>query len=136
MTRRPPRDVRPGRPVVFSDAPIDFGLSIKVLFKLPLRQTAGMVASLLRLAGLDWLLPYFFSLCRRQKTLSVQVLYGRADGPLNLLVDNNGSFVILFQHQCTDEPDHGLTVREDPDDIGALLDRLVNALQRVVAVKL
>ena len=33
---------------------IQFCLSIKVLFKLPLRQTAGMVASLLRLAGLDW----------------------------------------------------------------------------------
>ena len=27
---------------------------IKILFKLPLRQTAGMVASLLKLAGLDW----------------------------------------------------------------------------------
>ena len=54
MTWRAPRDGRPGRPPVFSDAAIQFCLSIKVLFKLPLRQTAGMVASLLRLAGLDW----------------------------------------------------------------------------------
>ena len=45
---------RRGRPPVFSDAAIQFCLSIKVLFKLPLRQTAGMVASLLRLAGLNW----------------------------------------------------------------------------------
>ena len=37
-----PHDGRPGRPSVFSDAAIQFCLSIKVLFKLPLRQTAGM----------------------------------------------------------------------------------------------
>ncbi len=59
---------------------------IKVLFKLPLRQTAGMVASLLRLAGLDWPVPDYSTLCRRQKTLKVQIPYRRSDGPLNLLV--------------------------------------------------
>jgi len=31
-----------GRPAVFSDAAIQFCLTIKVLFKLPLRQTTGM----------------------------------------------------------------------------------------------
>jgi hypothetical protein len=66
MTWRAPRDGRPGRPAVFSDAAIQFCLSIKVLFKLPLRQTAGMVASLLRLAGLDWPVPDFSTLCRGQ----------------------------------------------------------------------
>ena len=75
---------------MFSDAAIQFCLSIKVLFKLPLRQTAGMVASLLRLAGLDWPVPDFSTLCRRQKTLAVQIPYRRADGPLNLLVDSTG----------------------------------------------
>ncbi len=49
-----------------------------------------MVASLLRLAGLDWPVPDFSTLCRRQKTLAVQVPYHRADGPLNLLVDSTG----------------------------------------------
>jgi len=38
MTWLAPRDGRPGRPAVFSDAAIQFCLSIKVLFKLPLRQ--------------------------------------------------------------------------------------------------
>lgn len=42
-----------GRPPGFSDAAVQFCLSIKVLFRLPQRQTAGMVASLLRLAGLE-----------------------------------------------------------------------------------
>ena len=79
-----------GRPPVFSNAAIQFCLSIKVLFKLPLRQTAGMVASLLRLAGLDWPVPDYSTLCRRQKTLNVQIPYRRAGGPLNLLVDSTG----------------------------------------------
>lgn len=90
MTWHAPRDGRPGRPPIFSDAVIQFCLSIKVLFKLPLRQTGGMVASLLKLAGLDWPVPDFSTLCRRQKTLAVQIPYRRADGPLNLLVDSTG----------------------------------------------
>ncbi|MFA3920924.1 IS5 family transposase [Ruegeria hyattellae] len=90
MTWLAAHEGRPGRPPVFSNAAIQFCLSIKVLFKLPLRQTAGMVASLLRIAGLDWPVPDFSTLCRRQKTLAVQIPYRRANGPLNLLVDSTG----------------------------------------------
>ena len=86
MTWLAPHEGRRGRPPVFSNAAIQFCLSITVLFKLPLRQTAGMVASLLRLAGLDWPVPDFSTLCRRQKTLAVQIPYRRAEGPLDLLV--------------------------------------------------
>ena len=85
-----PHEGRAGRPPVFSNVAIQFCLSIKVLFKLPLRQTAGMVASLLHLAGLDWPVPDYSTLCRRQKTLKVQIPYRRAGGPLNLLVDSTG----------------------------------------------
>ena len=90
MAWHAPHEGRPGRPPVFSNAAIQFCLSIKVLFKLPLRQTAGMVASLLRLAGLDWPVPDYSTLCRRQKTMKVQIPYRRAGGPLNLLVDSTG----------------------------------------------
>ena len=48
MTWLAPPDGSLGRPAVFSDAAIQFCLTIKVLFKLPLRQTTGMVASLAR----------------------------------------------------------------------------------------
>lgn len=67
MAWRAPHDGRPGRPAVFSDAAVQFWLSVKILFKLPLRQTSGMVASLLTLAGLDWPVPDFSTLCRRQR---------------------------------------------------------------------
>jgi hypothetical protein len=94
MAWHAPHEGRPGRPPVFSNAAIQFCLSIKVLCRLPLRQTAGMVASLLRLAGLDWPVPDYSTLCRRQKTLKVQIPYRRGGGPLNLLVDSTGIKVL------------------------------------------
>ena len=57
MTWLAPHHGSPGRPAVFSDAAIQFCLTIKVLFKVPVRQTTGMVASLLKLSGLDWTVP-------------------------------------------------------------------------------
>jgi hypothetical protein len=36
-----------------------------------MRQSLGLVESLLRLAGLDWRVPNFSTVCRRQKTLRV-----------------------------------------------------------------
>ncbi|SMX50935.1 hypothetical protein MAA8898_05142 [Maliponia aquimaris] len=86
MTWHAPHEGRPGRPPVFSNSAIQFCLSIKVLFRLPLRQTAGMVVRLRRLAGLDWPVPDYSTQCRRQKTLKMQIPYRRADGPLHLLV--------------------------------------------------
>ena len=50
---------RRGRPATFSDAAIQTCLMLKALFGLPLRQTTGLVASLLRLAKLDWPVPDF-----------------------------------------------------------------------------
>jgi hypothetical protein len=90
MTWLAPHDDKPGRPEVISDAAIRFCLAIKVLSKQPLRQTTGMVASPLKMANLDWAVPDFTPLCRRQKTLAVQSPDRRADGPLNLLVDSTG----------------------------------------------
>jgi hypothetical protein len=38
-------------------------------------QTTGFVESLLRLVGLDWAVPDFSTLSRRQKTLAVTIPY-------------------------------------------------------------
>jgi hypothetical protein len=56
---------RRGRPTAFSNAAIQACLMLKALFGLPLRQTTGLVASLLRLAKLNWPVPDFSTLCRR-----------------------------------------------------------------------
>lgn len=83
-------DGRPGRPLRFSDRAIEFCLTLKGLFQLPLRQVTGLTQSLLRMAGLDWPAPDYTTLCRRQKSLSVD-LGGRPNaGGLHLLVDSTG----------------------------------------------
>ena len=46
--------------------------------------------SLLKMAELDLTVPDHTTLCRRQKTMAVQIPYRRAGGPLNLLVDSTG----------------------------------------------
>lgn len=79
-----------GRQPVFTDAAIQACLTLKALFGLPLRQTTGLVASLLELAGLDWPVPDFSTLGRRQKTLTVHIPYRPSTGALHLLIDSTG----------------------------------------------
>ena len=57
---------------------------------MPLRQTTGLVASFLRLAGLDWPVPDFSTLSRRQKGLNVAIPYRPSTGALHLLIDCTG----------------------------------------------
>lgn len=79
-----------GRQPDYSDAAIQTCLTMKVLFGMALRQTTGFVESLLRLIGLDWAVPDFSTLSRRQKTLAVNIPYRGSKGPLHLLIDSTG----------------------------------------------
>ncbi|PYE85526.1 DDE family transposase [Pseudoroseicyclus aestuarii] len=80
------------------DAAVQACLTIKVLFGLVdvdapsvrARYTAGFVASLLKLAGLEWPVPDASTLCRCQKRLDVQLPNRNSGGPLHLLVDSTG----------------------------------------------
>ncbi|MTJ05050.1 MAG: IS5 family transposase [Sediminimonas qiaohouensis] len=40
--------------------------------------------------GLNWAVPDFSTLCRRQRTLDVRLPYSGGTGPLNLLIDSTG----------------------------------------------
>ncbi|UOA15884.1 IS5 family transposase [Sulfitobacter dubius] len=79
-----------GRQPIYSDAAIQTCLTMKVLFGMALRQTTGFVESLLRLSGLDWSVPDFSTLSRRQKSLAVNIPYRGFEGPLHLLIDSTG----------------------------------------------
>ncbi|KIA80876.1 transposase [Chromobacterium piscinae] len=79
-----------GRTPTFSDAAIQFCLTIKCLFNLALRQAVGMVQSLLKLAGLDWLTPDYSTVCRRQKHLQVAIPCRPSTTGLHLLIDSTG----------------------------------------------
>jgi hypothetical protein len=72
----------------YSDGAIQTSLTMKVLFGMALRQTTGFVESLLRFIGLDWAVPDFSTLSRRQKALKINISYRGSQGPLHLLIDN------------------------------------------------
>ena len=75
---------------MFSAAAIQTCLTLRALFGLPLRQVSGMVASLLALAGLDWPVPDYSTLCRRQKGLLVAIAHRPGTGALHLPIDSTG----------------------------------------------
>ncbi len=79
-----------GRSQTFSDEAVQFCLSIKCLFNLPLRHAMGMTQSLLHLAGLNWAVPDYSTISRRQKTLQVAIGAVPATTGLHLLVDSTG----------------------------------------------
>jgi hypothetical protein len=55
-----------------------------------LRQTTGLVASLADARPLNWPVPDFSTLCRRQNDLGVTIPYRSSTGALPLLVDSTG----------------------------------------------
>ena len=81
---------RRGRQRTYSDAAIQTCLSMKALFGMALRQTTGLVESLLRLVGLACAVSDFSTLSRRQKTLAVNIPCREPKDPPHLLIDSTG----------------------------------------------
>ncbi len=82
----------PGGQARYSDLAIETSLILRAVFHQPLRQTEGLVGSLLGLMGLDLPVPDPSTLSRRARTLAMppQVAPRTASGPVHLLVDSTG----------------------------------------------
>ena len=70
----------------YSDLAIETALTLRILFHLPLRQTEGFVASILRLMDLDLRSPDHSTLSRRAKQLDVQLAAVGRGKSIHLLV--------------------------------------------------
>ena len=88
--RAQPRTTQGGQPS-YSSLAILTALTLKAVFRLALRQTEGLISSVIGLLGLDLAVPDHSTLCRRAETLEVPRPQARRDGePLHLLVDSTG----------------------------------------------
>jgi hypothetical protein len=67
------RTGKKGRPLEYSDLSIQCCLTLKMIYRLPLRATQGFVGSLLELLKLPLTTPDYSSLCKRQKTLTLKI---------------------------------------------------------------
>src|SRR5215210_1262017 len=91
-----PRTTPGGQPH-YSDLAILTALTLKAVFRLALRQTEGLIGSLIGLLGLDLSVPDHTTLSRRAETLEVprprsdsRTDAGRDPEPVHLLVDSTG----------------------------------------------
>jgi hypothetical protein len=83
-----PRTTRGGQPP-YSALAIRTALTLRAVFRLALRQTEGLIGSILRLLGLDLAVPDHSTLSRRAETLEMPRPISRT-GPVHLLVDSTG----------------------------------------------
>ena len=87
----PPTNGRRGGQPRYSNLAILAALTVRMVFHLPLRQTEGFVASLLRLMELDLSVPDHTTLSRRNKSVDVSLRTRTAhDGAIHLIVDSTG----------------------------------------------
>src|SRR3954469_14044120 len=81
----------PGGQPHYSDLAITTALTLKAVFRLALRQTEGLIGSVIRLLGLDLATPDHTTLSRRAETLEVPRPRSDSDAePVHLLVDSTG----------------------------------------------
>ena len=84
-----PRTTSGGQPR-YSALAIQTALTLRAVFRLALRQTEGLIGSILQLLGLDLAVPDHSTLSRRAETLEVPKPCPSSRGPVHLLVDSTG----------------------------------------------
>src|SRR6201995_4867623 len=87
-----PRTSRGGQ-AWYSPLAILTALALRAVFRLALRQTEGLIGSIIKLLGLTLAVPNYSTLSRRAKTLDVPRLRsssGAEPEPVHLLVDSTG----------------------------------------------
>jgi hypothetical protein len=87
--RAEPRITRGGQ-AHYSALAIRTALTLRAVFRLALRQTEGLIGSILKLLGLDLAVPDHSTLSRRAETLEVPRPCASSGGPVHLLVDSTG----------------------------------------------
>jgi transposase len=154
----PPRCGRRGRPLQYSAIAIETGMMLRLAFGRPWRQTEGMLASIMRLLGLDLPVPDHTAFSRRSAGLTVGKTVRPATGLVNVVIDSTGLKVFgtgewqrekhggkghrtwRKLHLAVD-PDTGeiaaseLTTTEDGDasQVGPLLDEISGPIASVTA---
>ena len=84
-----PRTTPGGQPS-YSDLAITTALLLRAVFRLALRQTEGLLASILHLLGVDLPVPDHSTIARRARTVTPPSVPRSSGGPLHLLVDSTG----------------------------------------------
>ena len=91
---RPAPSGQPGGQQRFSDLAIETALTLRLVFRLPLRQTEGFLRSVLALMRADLEAPDHTTLSRRSQELTVELDRVPANEPIDLIVDSTGLSIV------------------------------------------
>jgi len=78
----------------FSDHAIETALTLRLVFRFPLRQTEGFLRSILSLMDLELEAPDHTTVSRRSQQLDVDLRHTAEDGPIHLIVDSTGLSIV------------------------------------------
>lgn len=81
---------RRGASNTYSDLAIQCALTLKAVYRLPLRATQGFLTSLLQLMDIPLRSPHYSTWCRRQQALEVAIGRPASAGARHLVVDATG----------------------------------------------
>jgi len=79
-----------GKPIFYTDTAILCMATLEEVYGLPLRATEGLTRSVLHLLGMELEVPCYTTLCRRRRSLEVEMPRLRKSEPLHLVVDSTG----------------------------------------------
>jgi hypothetical protein len=86
-----PTRTTPGGQPVYSDLAIEMCLTLRMVFKQPLRQTQGLMRSIAKLLGVYITVPHFTTMSRRGNGLSLPPqITSKSATPVHLVVDSTG----------------------------------------------
>ena len=85
---------RRGAPRKYTDLAIETALALRLVFRLPLRQTEGFLRSLLDLMGLSLDAPDHTTLSRRNKTINAKLIPIVSKKPIHLIIDSTGLSIV------------------------------------------
>ena len=142
----------------FKDAAIQTSLMLRTAFKLALRQTEGLMTSVLTLMGLTLSAPDHTTVSRRAVTLPMIQPASVPPGPLHVLIDSTGLQVYgagqwleakhgaksrrqwRMLHLAVDAASGMIVAQtltdqdtDDPSQVGPLLDQIADTIARVTA---
>ena len=101
----PPKRVGRGGQAKYSDIAIETALTLRLLFRMPLRQSEGFLRAVLAMMGVDREAPDHTTLSRRSKALDVRLHRPSRSGAVHLVVDSTGLSVV-GQHEWSSQK-HG-----------------------------
>lgn len=81
-----------GAPIIYSNLAIETILIIRFLFCLPLRNTQGLVISIIKLMNLNLVVPDYTTISRRQKSIKkgCHLKRYKKNEPIDIIIDSTG----------------------------------------------